>query len=454
MLGSPPPRQPLDVRTRQVLHAAANRGEALINVLRAGFCTLVMLRFLALEVSRGGALGVRSAVELTTLSAAILGSVWMWRMARGQRLGPRAWALSGLADTVVCFASLLSTVLQPVPGDPGILHLPDPAAFVVIVAVGALRISSAATWVGMVSAWVLLGVLVAVERALSPEVPASMASLSLLTLLIGAAGVVALVAGNTARRLALESATSSERAVQARWQLSALLREHHDVRSVLSAARLRAELLAREPLAAEASRHAVALREDLNELDQAIRKVKEQAQGDLLVLDALEATPLAPVLSQCLAAIARRFPAVALSVGDVDAGLSVRVLGGSRGLHHLLSNLLTNACEGDGSRHAARVWLEVHHADGSDQARLVIRDDGPGFPAQVTQAGVPNGWTSKADGSGLGLMFVSALLEDGRGRLALTNPPEGGAQVVVELPAVPSAGTADAVIGTNLALRA
>src|SRR5690606_41262800 len=101
----------------------ADRGGARTTVRRAGFGTLGMVGCRAREAARGGALGVRSAVELTTLSAAILGSVWMWRMARGQRLGPRAWALSGLADTVVCFASLLSTVLQPVPGDPGILHL-------------------------------------------------------------------------------------------------------------------------------------------------------------------------------------------------------------------------------------------------------------------------------------------------------------------------------------------
>lgn len=434
------------MRTREVLHAAANRGEALINLLRAGFCTLVLLRFLALEASRGWALGIRGALELVTLSLAISGSVWMWRLARAQRLGAKAWVLSALADTVVCFASLLSTVLQPGPGDPGILHLPDPAAFVVIVAVGALRISAAATWVGMVSAWVLLGILVAVERWLNPTVLLSEASLSLLTLLIGAAGAVALVAGRTARRLALEAATFSERAVQARWQLSALLREHHDVRSVLSAARLRADLLAREPLEPEASRHALALREDLDELEQAIRNVKEQAHGELAVSPAPEATLVAPVLAQCVGGIAKRFPAVQLNVDEVDGELSVMVLGGRRGLYHLLSNLLTNACEGDGSRHAARVMLQLRPSEAGDRVRVVIRDDGPGFPAPVRGSTVPGGWTRKADGSGLGLMLVAALLEDGRGRLELSNPPGGGACVELELPvaAAPSGRSAPA----------
>ena len=63
--------------------------------------------------------------------------------------------------------------------------------------------------------------------------------------------------------------------------------------------------------------------------------------------------------------------------------------------------------------------------------RIVLSDNGPGFPADKIQKLMEPYFTTRARGTGLGLAIVKKIMDDHRATLTLENPPEGGAQAIL-----------------------
>lgn len=434
MLETPPPA-PSHVIARRLLADAANGGEAIVSLARAVFCALVLLRFLLVggASSPGGA--VRALLEVPVLTLAILGSIGAWLAARRGLFGSRALVGSTVFDAVVCFASLLSTVLWPQVTYTGLLRSPDPAAVIAVVFVTALRLTPWAAWVGTAVNLALLLLLIALDGALNAaRVTYGASEVALLLVFTGTGGVVASFACTVARRMVLSSGEESARMARARWQLGTLLREHHDVRTLLASAKLRAQLILRHATPEPTGRHARELSEDLCALGEAMENVKLRAWGELASAEGLLAVDVADALQRCAAVIRTRFPEVRIEVAPLPEAAHARVAGGERGMMHVLANLLTNACEGDGARGALRVQVELTREPSLQQLQVRIVDDGPGFKEGLLEGERPGGITTKAQGSGLGLLLVSTLVEASGGRFHARNTQAGGAQVELTLP--------------------
>ncbi|MFT3906943.1 MAG: ATP-binding protein [Steroidobacteraceae bacterium] len=106
-------------------------------------------------------------------------------------------------------------------------------------------------------------------------------------------------------------------------------------------------------------------------------------------------------------------------------------------LRQILGNLITNALEaltgsGDGWVRIATLWQPQ---EGGGQVTLEVSDNGPGFRAEMLGRVFDPYVTSKARGTGLGLAIVKRIVEEHRGRIEADNRAEGGARVVVTLPA-------------------
>jgi len=103
-------------------------------------------------------------------------------------------------------------------------------------------------------------------------------------------------------------------------------------------------------------------------------------------------------------------------------------------LHNLLRNAL-EACEEGGV--PARITVQtrcVRHA-GCRAVELAVRDRGPGFDREVLDHLFEPYVTTKAGGTGLGLAIVKKIVEEHGGTIQATNRGEGGAEVVIRLPA-------------------
>lgn len=105
-------------------------------------------------------------------------------------------------------------------------------------------------------------------------------------------------------------------------------------------------------------------------------------------------------------------------------------------LRHAVFNLLTNAAQAVGDR-GGTVWVALHpccRTNGDTGWRLSVADNGPGFPPDVAERLFAPFFTTRRDGTGLGLPVVLhvALVHDGA--VTADNRPEGGAEFAIWLP--------------------
>ena len=106
-------------------------------------------------------------------------------------------------------------------------------------------------------------------------------------------------------------------------------------------------------------------------------------------------------------------------------------------------NLLLNAAQAM----AGNGRITVRTARSGDEARIQIRDTGPGIPAEIREQIFEPFFTTKARGGGLGLPIARRTAELHGGSLTLECPADGGTIVTMTLPlrpVMPPAQTATA----------
>jgi len=70
-----------------------------------------------------------------------------------------------------------------------------------------------------------------------------------------------------------------------------------------------------------------------------------------------------------------------------------------------------------------------------DEVRLVIEDDGPGFPAEIADHLFERSVRGPSShGRGLGLAFVEAVVRAHSGAIEASNRSEGGARITITFP--------------------
>ena len=214
----------------------------------------------------------------------------------------------------------------------------------------------------------------------------------------------------------------------------------HDLRSPLHRMRVRLESAFNRPEVDATSRAAVDdTVEDLDRVQRTLATLLQIAQADApSALGSQEAVDLAELCHELGELYDPEARERGLSL-TVQAARPISVRGNRQLLAQLLANLLENAIKYVPA--GGRIGLTVQ-GDASS-ASLIVSDDGPGIPEEAREPvllpfqrwGFENG--GAAQGSGLGLSLVAAVVRMHRGRLALSdNQP--GLIVRCDFPLVPS----------------
>ena len=103
-------------------------------------------------------------------------------------------------------------------------------------------------------------------------------------------------------------------------------------------------------------------------------------------------------------------------------------------LDNLLANVHTHTPEG--------THVQVTLSTTDHRARLMVRDDGPGVPAEDLTAIFDRFWRADSarsrahGGNGLGLAIVASVVASHRGTVVAEQSPDGGLTIIVDLPTV------------------
>ena len=202
----------------------------------------------------------------------------------------------------------------------------------------------------------------------------------------------------------------------------------HQIRTPLSAALLYTGHLCEPGLNEEQSqRFANKVRSRLNHLEQQVRDMLTFARGDVRLTDTIR-------VEELLAAIRQ-----ALEVPLQSSGATCQIEGAARScLIHCnrdsvvgaVLNLVNNAIEATGK--GAAIRLEC--CQQGPLLALTVSDNGPGFDADVAAQLTEPFFTTKSQGTGLGLAVVRAVAQAHGGEFAIKSQPGAGTQARLYLP--------------------
>jgi len=105
-------------------------------------------------------------------------------------------------------------------------------------------------------------------------------------------------------------------------------------------------------------------------------------------------------------------------------------------LRQVLLNLVGNATDALQDHPDARLLLRMtaEKSQNLEWVKLIVEDNGPGFPKHILGRVFEPYATTKAEGTGLGLAIARKIVEEHGGWIRAENPPSGGARVTVVLP--------------------
>ncbi len=114
-------------------------------------------------------------------------------------------------------------------------------------------------------------------------------------------------------------------------------------------------------------------------------------------------------------------------------------------VRQLLANLINNALDAVRATPQPRIECRVQMADESAlngaAVRITVSDNGIGIPAELQERIFTPFFSTKAQGTGLGLSLVNRIVRQHEGVLGLSSQPGQGTTITIDLPA--RTGTAD-----------
>jgi PAS domain S-box-containing protein len=212
----------------------------------------------------------------------------------------------------------------------------------------------------------------------------------------------------------------------------------HEFKNALATISGYAQMIRAEELAGEAADYADRILDQTRSITHVVTEFLKFARP----LDiANEAVPLEGVVERVVSEVAEAKPDVQLRFEGVFGSVP-----GDEGLlRQALLNLVRNAAEAcAGTVAGGQVLLkgELIRSEGSGSQRIMILDNGSGIEEAALSKLFRPFYTTKADGTGLGLAVVQKVIVQHGGRVEARNRPEGGAAFIVTLPLCVSAAEA------------
>jgi signal transduction histidine kinase len=173
----------------------------------------------------------------------------------------------------------------------------------------------------------------------------------------------------------------------------------------------------------------------LSMIDEEVNRMSDFVQNFLTLSKRPNPEPqvfeLRPVLDRSLEILRVEMDRAGIGTTlDWQAGNGVSLLGDPLAMHHVFLNLALNARDvmSQGGRLVVRV---LEHRG---EVRIQFEDTGPGVPRELRKKIFDAFFTTRADGTGLGLAFVDRIVSEHGGSVTVKDAPTRGAVFEIRLP--------------------
>ncbi len=204
----------------------------------------------------------------------------------------------------------------------------------------------------------------------------------------------------------------------------------HQIRTPLCSALLYVGHLGNDDISSEQrSKFAGRLRERLQLIERQINDMLAFSRGHG---DHVQPIEVADLLSDVLRLVQSLADARKARVSFIDrSGGDLWILGNPDGLQGAVANLINNAMEH--GNEGVRITLDLSRTT-DNQVRIRVQDTGPGVPEDIRGQVFDPFFTTRGDGTGLGLAVVQSVILAHRGRISLDQGVCDGACFSIELP--------------------
>ncbi len=205
----------------------------------------------------------------------------------------------------------------------------------------------------------------------------------------------------------------------------------HQIRTPLSAAMLYAGHLCDSELSPDqAQRFSHKLLDRLQHLEQQVKDMLIFVRGDVQLTDTITTIELFDALQRALEA-----PLAAADAQvefDNDDGRA-KICCNKDSVVGALMNLVNNSLQATGKGAKLKISCTALSSQ-QHYLSIVVQDNGPGFNAQVAQKITDLFFTTKQQGTGLGLAVVRAVADAHHGEFSISAEPGHGARAELRLP--------------------
>ena len=354
----------------------------------------------------------------------ILSGIYLYRYKHGIATG--VWRYFMVTYSPFVFTLInINNIHYPNPGFDGLLNTPDMIAIIFLIFLLPLMLASRFVWVGGILYGVSFVGLLIYEYHLYPDlIQYSLHDYSLWACWMLTALAFALIITQLMQSLVKQTAVNVLEHKSAQSKLKYLVEEHHDAHSLLTSARLHLDLMKREHPALLTSD----LEQDLNSINEFIQTVKVSAFQEVRKKDVVFIKPFFPVLKRMVQNFKQTHPQLEITLDMPKDNIGVYLSGGVTALRRLITNLVDNACEGDGVQNATHLWVhckiqgDTNHSLASNQMMMTFQDNGPGYPNSVLNQELSS---SKLMGTGSGLMIIQKMMALSDGEVDFSNTSDG-----------------------------
>ena len=112
-----------------------------------------------------------------------------------------------------------------------------------------------------------------------------------------------------------------------------------------------------------------------------------------------------------------------------DCGHAPKVFLDPNYIHSVIYNLLNNALQALAGRPDGRIRISCGWLEAEKEVFLTITDNGPGMEASILENLFQPFFTTKENGTGLGLSLARQIMDEHGGRILASSPAGGGASV-------------------------